>query len=349
MIITIGIVQACHAAINSVWSFYLLRLLLGIVEAGLWPGMTYYLAMFYPPKKMATRVGYYFTAAQISAAVVGLVSAGFQKMNGSRLYGWQWMFLIYGIITILDGIFVAFWLPSTGEGGRSSSFWKRLITFDWRSWPALNENDSKIHREDMSKHSMLQNAKQWGFRDFVMIITDIKLWPIIMMYFGVVGVGVGIQNYGSIIISAIDPSISSIKLSLLFAPIWIADLIGILIMTPISDRLHHRRGQFFLIPCTIIIVGLIVAVFAANPWARYSGLLIVGFGLGPTVPICMTWSAQIFGDEKYGEFGVAVAASAVSGLGNLGSIVTVRFSNCVFDVSIFIYLFLFFIFLQNVS
>jgi MFS family permease len=98
---SIGIVAACHAALNSVWSFYLLRFLLGACEAGVWPGisqssyvnagMTYYLTLWYPASRIAHRIGWYFTAAQISAAVVGLVSAGFQKMNrDGGLTGYAW-------------------------------------------------------------------------------------------------------------------------------------------------------------------------------------------------------------------------------------------------------------------
>jgi hypothetical protein len=54
-------------------------------------GMTYYLTLWYPTSRIAHRIGWYFTAAQLSAAVVGLVSAGFQKMNGDGgLTGYAW-------------------------------------------------------------------------------------------------------------------------------------------------------------------------------------------------------------------------------------------------------------------
>jgi hypothetical protein len=54
-------------------------------------GMTYYLTLWYPTSRIAHRIGWYFTAAQLSAAVVGLVSAGFQKMNGDGgLRGYAW-------------------------------------------------------------------------------------------------------------------------------------------------------------------------------------------------------------------------------------------------------------------
>lgn len=73
------------------------------------------------------------------------------------------------------------------------------------------------------------------------------------------------------------------------------------------------------------IAGLLISTYAGNSnsarWGRYVGLLIVGFGLGPTVPITMTWTAEIF-QPRHGEIGVAAACALVSGLGNLGSVVT---------------------------
>jgi MFS family permease len=100
------------------------------------------------------------------------------------------------------------------------------------------------------------------------------------------------------------------------------DLIAILLITPISDRLPRHRPHLFSAACLIIVTGLLVTTFAPHPWPRYFGLLLVGFGLGPTVPICMTWTAEIF-HRRHGEVGVAAATALVSGLGNLGSVTTV--------------------------
>lgn len=100
------------------------------------------------------------------------------------------------------------------------------------------------------------------------------------------------------------------------------DLIAILLVTPISDRFHQHRPVFFSAAVCIQIAGLLTTTFAlSDPWARYGGLLMVGFGLGPTVPICMTWTNEIF-QRRHGEVGVAAASALVSGLGNLGSITT---------------------------
>lgn len=102
------------------------------------------------------------------------------------------------------------------------------------------------------------------------------------------------------------------------------DLIAILLVTPFSDRFHRHRALFFSIPVCFQIAGLLMTTYAgsaANPWPRYGGLLLVGFGLGPTVPITMTWTNEIF-QPLHGEVGVAAAAAVVSGWGNTGSILT---------------------------
>src|SRR5690349_5145469 len=100
------------------------------------------------------------------------------------------------------------------------------------------------------------------------------------------------------------------------------DFIAILVVLPISDRFHKYRPLFFVGGATIQIAGILVFTFALdNQWARYGGLLMIGFGLGPTVPNCMAWTNEIF-QQRHREVGVATASALVSGLGNLGSIVT---------------------------
>ncbi|KAK8241293.1 major facilitator superfamily domain-containing protein [Phyllosticta capitalensis] len=322
IVIGVGIIGTCMTAMKAEWSFYFLRLLLGIVIAGMWPGMSYYLTLFYPPSRTGKRIGQYFTAAQVSAAVVGLVSAGFQEMDGVYGYvGFQWMFLVYGVITIAVGISLLWWLPdrplAPGEAPNRTG-WRKFIPV---SKPALTGEDARIHYEDLTR---VYHHKPWTFRDLWHVLIDWRVWPLTIMYFGVVGVGIGVQLYATLIIESINPSLSGVDLSLLTAPIWIMDLIAILLVTPLSDRYNHHRALFFSLAILLQIAGLLVTTFAPahpHPWARYGGLLLVGFGLGPTVPLTMAWTNELF-QPRHGEVGVAAASALVSGLGNLGSILT---------------------------
>ena len=197
----------------------LLRLLLGVIIAGMWPGMAYYLTLFYPPSRTGKRIGQYFTAAQVSAAVVGLVSAGFQKMDGlGGLVGFQWMFLLYGIVGILVGVSLLWWLPDRplppGEVRQRTGLMRWLP----ESPPALSGEDARIHYQDLTR---VYHRRVWTIKDLGRVLIDWRLWPLTLMYFGVVGVGIGVQNYGTVIIQGTNPNLTGIQLSLLFAPIWI--------------------------------------------------------------------------------------------------------------------------------
>ena len=200
----------------------LLRLLLGIIIAGMWPGMAYYLTLFYPPSRTGKRIGQYFTAAQVSAAVVGLVSAGFQLMDGlGGLVGFQWMFLLYGLVGIIVGISLLWWLPDRplppGEV-RDRAGWKKWIP---ESKPALTGEDARIHYADLTR---VYHRRAWTAKDLINVFTDWRVWPLTVMYFGVVGVGIGVQNYGTVIIQGANPNLTGVQLSLLFAPIWVVSV-----------------------------------------------------------------------------------------------------------------------------
>ncbi|KAH7026280.1 major facilitator superfamily domain-containing protein [Microdochium trichocladiopsis] len=321
IVFAVGVVGACFAAVKDPWSVKLLRFILGVVIAGMWPGMSYYLTLFYPPSRTGKRIGYYFTAAQVSAAAVGLVSAGFQLMDGlGGLVGFQWMFLLYGLVAIVLGVVLLWWLPDRPLPPGEKRVRTGLFKFLPPTPEVLTGEDAAIHYADLRR---VYHPRPWNMRDLGRVLADWRLWPLTLMYFGVVGVGIGTQLYGTVIISSINPNFTGVQLSLLFAPIWIMDLIAILLVTPIADRFHQYRPFFFSAAVCIQIAGLLVVTFAptSNPWARYGGLLMVGFGLGPTVPTCMVWSNEIF-QRRHGEVGVAAASALVSGLGNLGSITT---------------------------
>ena len=197
----------------------LLRLLLGIVIAGMWPGMAYYLTLFYPPSRTGKRIGQYFTAAQVSAAVVSLVSAGFQKMDGLQgLVGFQWMFLLYGLVGICVGVSLLWWLPDRplppGETPNRTGLGKWIP----QSRPALTGEDALIHYEDLTR---VYRRPRWTARDLGHVVADWRLWLLFLMYFGVVGVGIGVQNYATVIIRGTNAELTGIELSLLAAPIWI--------------------------------------------------------------------------------------------------------------------------------
>lgn len=325
IIISVGIVYMCYAALHNGRGLMAIRFMTGFADAGTWPGLSYYISLWYPEHRTARRIGYYFTAAQLSAAAAGLVAAGFQRMDMDRgLYGWKWYYIVYGAITVFVGILLIWWLPDRPSYLKSSeanmlSFRRYLpdgLMKYFRPIQPLNKRERRLHHLDMQYR--YKNVK-WGVKDVVNIIIDFRTWPLVMMYFGVVGTGFGLAVFATTLIRANHPGLSGIDVSLLYAPIWLFDFASIIITTPIADRYKKWRHFIFCFFSMLIITGLLITSYAHGPWNRYAGLLIAGFGLGPTVPITMTLTSQIM-TARYGDVGSAAAAAIVSGLGNLGTV-----------------------------
>lgn len=193
----------------------------------------------YPPSRTAKRIGMYFTASQVSAAVVGLVSAGFQLMDGDGgLVGFRWMFLIYGLVAVVLSFVLLWWLPdrplAPGEERERTGLFKWLPATP----EVLKGEDAIVHYYELRR---VYHARPWGVKDLCLVLLDWRLWPLCLMYFGVVGVGIGTQLYGSVIIASIQPQASDIVVSLLFAPIWIVSLLYLGSHLPIAPNIVYYR------------------------------------------------------------------------------------------------------------
>ena len=206
--------------------------------------MAYFISILYPANRAGKRIGQYFTAAQVSAAVVGLVSAGFEQMDGVRgLAGFQWMFLIYGVLAVVLGIVLLWWLPDRPLPPGEERIRQGLMRWLPASPPLLKGEDAELHYRDLTR---VYHARPWGLRDLGHVLIDWRLWPLILMYFGVVGVGIGTQLYGTVIISGINPDFSGTTLSLLFAPIWIVSYISCSTTSHILTTPRWTSLLFFL-------------------------------------------------------------------------------------------------------
>ena len=110
-----GIVSGCMIFVTNAFNFNALRFLLGIAEAGFFPGVIFYLTLWYPSRMRATRTAWFVSAIAVSG-VIGNPISGFimDKMSGLHgVAGWQWLFISEAIPSILVGIWVIFFLDSS--------------------------------------------------------------------------------------------------------------------------------------------------------------------------------------------------------------------------------------------
>ena len=111
IMITWGIIATCMSLVKGPHSFYALRFLLGVSEAGFFPGMILYLTYWFPSEERARAVAKFMTATSLAGVIGAPLSSFLLKLEGKGgLHGWQWLFIVEGIPTILGGISVLFFM-----------------------------------------------------------------------------------------------------------------------------------------------------------------------------------------------------------------------------------------------
>jgi sugar phosphate permease len=106
-----GIIMTMHGVVSNFGGLLAVRLLLGVFEAGFYPGAIYLCTFWYMPKELATRIAYFYCTSALSGAFSGLLAAAIAQMDGVGGYeGWRWIFLLEGIATTLLGVLCFFFL-----------------------------------------------------------------------------------------------------------------------------------------------------------------------------------------------------------------------------------------------
>ncbi|TXI12529.1 MAG: MFS transporter [Rhizobium sp.] len=117
--VTWGALSACMMFVQGEWSFYALRVLLGVAESGLFPALMYMVTLWFAPQDRPVAVGWIYTAPAIALVIGNPLGGALMQLDGvGGLHGWQWMFLLEGLPTVLVGIVLYFKLPERPSDAR---------------------------------------------------------------------------------------------------------------------------------------------------------------------------------------------------------------------------------------
>lgn len=164
-----GIIATLSGLVQSYGGLIACRVLLGAVEAGLFPGLAVYLTLFYTRHELALRVGYLFVSAAIAGALGGLLAYGIGHMDGvAGLHGWRWIMIIEGLPTLCLGVATFFLLPNDAQ---SAYF--------------LNEAEKKAMVVRRAReYGMTASAQEFSKGDMMMAFKDWKVWAFCIAQFG---------------------------------------------------------------------------------------------------------------------------------------------------------------------
>ncbi len=153
---TWGLVAAAMLFTRSVTSFYVLRFLLGLAEAGFFPGVILYLTYWFTRAERGRIIAMFMTANMAANIIGGPVSEALMKVHGHGLAGWQWLFLLEGLPAVLVAFVVLAYLPN----GPADARW---LTPQARAWLVQRQHDENAVHADHRQSLMaaLGNPRVW--------------------------------------------------------------------------------------------------------------------------------------------------------------------------------------------
>lgn len=274
IMISWGLVTCAMMAVTGPWSFYLLRILLGIAEAGFFPGIILYLTYWFPARERA-RVMALFMVAIPLAGVLGNPLSGLimSELHGvGDLKGWQWLFLLEGVPSVLLGIVVLFYLTDRPD----QAHW---LTAQERDWLI-----ARLHEEEQYRQRV-HGADRLG------ALMDARVWLLICLYFTVaVGSNAAGANFPKLIQSSFAGR-SLIEIGLLGALPPLCAMVGMVLIGTHSDRTGERRkhvafAAFLGAAGWTFSWGASSSWFAghSSPWWVLAGLCVAQTGMMSMLP-----------------------------------------------------------------
>ncbi|KAF7723576.1 hypothetical protein EC973_001817 [Apophysomyces ossiformis] len=287
-----GTVMACMAAIHNTAGLLASRFFLGITEAGLFPGVIFYLSLWYTRKEQATRVAIFFSCSTLAGAFGGVLAYGIMQMNGLQgLRGWQWIFIIEAIPTLVLAFISYFALPDFPE---NSSF--------------LNERERAIVVQRLKKDAGPSTETHFSWKQFRSAFLDWKVYMHALVYI------CGSTPLYSL--SLFLPSIiSGMGYTDLSAQAMSAPPYAVVAMH--ADK-YCERGLHIAIPGFVGMIGymLLVLLKDRGPVAMYIAAIITTTGVFAHIPAMLSWfTNNIGGHTKRG-----VATAFIISIGNVGGV-----------------------------
>jgi len=177
IMITWGVISSAMVIVRTPAEFYALRFLLGVAEAGFFPGVIYYLSRWFPARERASAVSRFMTATAVSGIVGGPLSGALFTLDGvSGLAGWQWIFLAEGIPSIVLGVSTLFFLTDRPEEAR----WLSAAEREHLEATMRAEMDDIVRRGHVSLRDALLHPTVWllGLLSFTLLVGlySISFW-----------------------------------------------------------------------------------------------------------------------------------------------------------------------------
>jgi MFS transporter, ACS family, tartrate transporter len=293
IMISWGVAAMAMTAVRGAASFFAIRFILGLAEAGFFPGVILYLTFWFPAREQARAVALLMTATALAGVIAGPVSGALLELHGvAGLSGWQWLFILEGLPAVILGVLVWRYLPDGPENA---------------AWLALDERAALSMRLERER----QRSTQRRQRSFAEAISDSTVWILSLVYFAIVFGLYGVTFWLPQIVQSFGRR-SDFEVGLLSAIPFFGAAIAMVLVGRASDRSGERRWHLAF--CAAVgATGLMLASMTRAPFLSLGALSIAAAGIWGSFGPFWAMPAEFLS-------GAAAAGSIalINSIGNLG-------------------------------
>jgi D-galactonate transporter len=292
---TWGIVSTAMAFVQTPMQFYIARFLLGVLEAGFFPGIILYLTYWYPSARRGQIIALFLAATAIASVIAGPLSGATMKYFNDieGWHGWQWLFISQGLPATILGLFAYFYLQDKPEDAK---------------WLSAEEKTTLRFQLDHD-HKDVESASHAGFFE---MLKDPKVYGLAFTYFLLLGATYTMVFWIPSLIKSWGVA-DLFHVGLIATLPQIAGIIGTILMGRHSDKTRERRWHYATC-VAIAALGLSLTTFTqGNLLASIAGLTLAGVGVVSATPLFFTTITEYLSRAS-----AAGGIALISSLGNLG-------------------------------
>ena len=296
-----GLITLGTAFIHTWKQMIVMRVLLGICMSGIYPGLALLISSWYRREELQLRFAYLQTGQLIVLATGGIVNSGLNQLNGrGGLKGWQWMYLIQGLIAFLIGIVSFWWIVDFPENAQQSFYF-------------LDERETilAVARIQEDRRDVIPTPFLWS--EVLKHFLDPKIYGFAASFFLLNLVSTALSYFLPIILSGMG--FTENQSILLSAPPYYYATIPVLVSSRIGDK-YRLRGPVVAFNCLCLIAGFGMLGFSDQVAVRYAGTYLA------TGAYVSNWAAlnSYQASNITGQWKRAVTAAAVTACNGLGGV-----------------------------
>ena len=292
IMVTWGLVSAAMMFAHDETSFYILRFLLGVAEAGLSPGVVLYLTYWFPQNQRGSAYGIYYFGVPVSLMVGGPVSGWLLESAQFGLTGWQWMFVTEGLAASIIGVFAFFYLTDKPRDAK------------WLNTEEKAAIEHELEKEQLQKAN--KGPSSWRAAMFNPVVLYFTL-----IYFTIQVSVYGVLFYLPTRIAELLGTGIGLKVGALTSIPWIATVIMLYLVTRHADR-KGQQTRYAALMLALAAVGMVGSTLSGSLPLVILAFCVAAAGFITVQPLFWTLPTRFLGG--------AAAASGIAVIGALGNL-----------------------------